>query len=454
MASHPHAPRCAHVGIWVIWTMGLAVVSAGAATVSVDSIDALSDAVRNAKPGDEVVLADGEYRDVELRIFGKGEKDQPILVRAQTVGGVKITGESNMRIWGQFVTVQGFSFINGHPGTTDVVQFRRNSDDHAIGCRLSRCSIIDFNPPDGKSGKWVSVYGQHNRVDHCYLAGKTTEGATLVVWLDGKPNHHRIDHNHFGPRPPLGRNGGETIRIGASDFSMTSSATIVEDNLFDECDGEIEVISNKSFDNIYRNNTFDNCNGTLTLRHGGHCQVINNVFIGRDKKSSGGVRIIGPDHVVQGNHMQNLTGKDFYAAISIMNGQPDNELTGYQRVENPDIAGNVIIDCVNPLSIGTGAGDRDRTLAPKNVKLIENLIVNRDGDGEYTIHAKPQGLVSRNNHVAGSMPPDLLKALTYKAIGVKDNGQGLLIPDDTETLSQYGYDPKRLTPEDVGPDAP
>ncbi|NND98671.1 MAG: hypothetical protein HKN47_15220 [Pirellulaceae bacterium] len=25
---------------------------------------------------------------------------------------------------------------------------------------------------------------------------------------------HRIDHNHFGARPELGRNGGETIRIG------------------------------------------------------------------------------------------------------------------------------------------------------------------------------------------------------------------------------------------------
>ncbi len=427
---------------------------ATAKTIDVDSIDALSDAVRKASPGDEVVLADGEYRDVELRIFGKGEKDRPILVRAQTVGGVKITGESNMRIWGQFVTVRGFKFINGHPGTTDVVQFRRNSDDHATGCRLTRCSIIDFNPPDGKSGKWVSVYGQDNRVDHCYIAGKTTEGATLVVWLDGKPNHHRIDHNHFGPRPPLGRNGGETIRIGASDFSMTSSATIVEDNLFDECDGEIEVISNKSFDNIYRNNTFDNCDGTLTLRHGGHCRVINNVFIGRDKKSSGGVRIIGPDHTVQGNHMQKLTGKDFFAALSIMNGQPDNELTGYQRVENPDVAGNVIIDCVNPLSIGTGAGDRGRTLAPKNVKLIENLIVNSDGDGKYIIHAKPQGLVSRDNHVAGSTPPPLLNARTYKAIVIKDNGQGLLMPTDNETLSQYGYGPKRLTPEDVGPDAP
>ena len=42
------------------------------------------------------------------------------------------------------------------------------------------------------------------------------------------PNDHLIDHNHFGPRPPLGANGGETMRIGYSYQSMLKSRTVVD----------------------------------------------------------------------------------------------------------------------------------------------------------------------------------------------------------------------------------
>ena len=42
----------------------------------------------------------------------------------------------------------------------------------------------------------------------------------------------------------------------------------MEQNFFDRCDGELEIISSKSCDNIYRGNTFLNCAGMLTLRHG------------------------------------------------------------------------------------------------------------------------------------------------------------------------------------------
>src|SRR2546427_4317060 len=50
----------------------------------------------------------------------------------------------------------------------------------------------------------------------------------LQVEVEDVPNEHRIDHNHFGPRPPLGENGGETMRIGYSYQSMKTSRTLVE----------------------------------------------------------------------------------------------------------------------------------------------------------------------------------------------------------------------------------
>ena len=71
---------------------------------------------------------------------------------------------------------------------------------------------------------------------------------------------------------------GETIRIGTSANSMESSRTIVENNTFKNCDGEIEIISNKSANNIFRNNLFLESKGSLTLRHGNNALVEGNVF--------------------------------------------------------------------------------------------------------------------------------------------------------------------------------
>lgn len=451
-----------HPGLRMWWTVALGLflvagvigLPVSAETVRVDSIDALNDAVPNAAPGDEIVLADGTYKNAELRIHGQGADGAPILVRAETIGGVIISGESSLRIWGHHVTVQGLTFIDGHSGNTDVVQFRRDSDDAATDCRLTRCTIVNYNAPDGRSGKWVSLYGKRNRVDRCYIAGKTTEGTTLVVWLDGEPNHHRIDHNHFGPRPDLGRNGGETIRVGDSQTSLTSSATIVEHNLFDECDGEIEVISNKSGDNIYRDNTFDNCAGMLTLRHGDRCRVINNVFIGRGKPGGGGVRIIGADHTVKANHMQTLVGTDdFRTAISIMNTQPNNALNGYALVSNAVVTDNVVVDCNYPLTIGTGAGKRNRTLPPKDLTLAGNYFLNQAVPSEYLILSQPDGLTAQGNVVVGGESPALLQASAPKGIGLKRRADGLLVPVAVPSLIEAGYAPARLKPQDVGPGA-
>ncbi|MEO0875758.1 MAG: chondroitinase-B domain-containing protein, partial [Bacteroidota bacterium] len=51
-------------------------------------------------------------------------------------------------------------------------------------------------------------------------------------------------------------------------MSLSSGYTIVEHNLFEDCDGDPEIVSVKSCDNIIRHNTFLASYGTLSLRHG------------------------------------------------------------------------------------------------------------------------------------------------------------------------------------------
>jgi poly(beta-D-mannuronate) lyase len=196
-----------------------------------------------------------------------------------------------------------------------------------------------------------------------------------VVWLSDQPNHHRIDHNHFGPRPPLGENGGETIRIGTSDWSMHDSHTLVEANLFERCNGEGEIISSKSGGNVYRGNTFVACEGALTLRHGNRNTVEGNFFLGRHAPHTGGVRVIGEDHRVVNNYFEALAGDGPRSALSVMQGIVDSPLAGYFQVKRALIAFNTFVDCAVPLIIGQ-PGART-TLPPEDCVIANNVVVGR-----------------------------------------------------------------------------
>ncbi len=188
--------------------------------------------------------------------------------------------------------------------------------------------------------------------------------------MEDKPNHHRIDHNHFGPRPSLGRNGGETLRVGYSGQSMRNSRTLVEHNLFDRCDGELEIISSKSCENIYRFNTFLDCAGMLTLRHGNRCRVEGNFFLGHHKKGSGGIRVIGEDHTIINNYIEGVDRGGFWVTAGI----PNSPLSGYFQARNALIAFNTVVDSRGPyVDLDAGFGSSGRSLRPENITIANNL---------------------------------------------------------------------------------
>jgi poly(beta-D-mannuronate) lyase len=322
------------------------------------------------KPGDTVVLRDGIWKDQKLVFKGAGTKELPIVLRAATAGKVLLQGTSSITLDGKWLVAEGLHFSQG-VGDKHVVLF----SDSSRWCRLTNSAVIGYNPADKKTDNYyVSLFGADNRVDHCFFEGKTNHGPTMVVWLNEKPNHHRIDHNHFGSREPLGENGGETIRIGTSTWSLYDSYTTVEYNLFEHCDGELEIISNKSCHNTIRYNTFFESKGTLTLRHGNDAVVYGNFFIGNNVEKTGGVRIIGEDHVVFGNHFQDLTGTGVSAAICIMDGMSNSPLTGYYQVKNAQVIDNTIVRCAEAFSIGTGKNET-RMLIPQNSVIIANHVV-------------------------------------------------------------------------------
>lgn len=347
------------------------------------------------QPGDKVVMKTGEWKSQQLNFKGKGTADKPITLVAESKGNVVLSGNSNLKIDGEWLVIDGLSFKNGFSLKDDVVVIAKNSSN----CRLTNTSIENYNPADKTVDyKWVSLYGTHNRVDHCSISGKTHQGTTLVVWLDDKPNYHQIDHNYFGPRPDLGVNGGETIRIGTSTYSMNDSYATVENNIFDKCNGEIEIISIKSGHNKITGNLFYECVGTVTFRHGNSSEVSNNYFIGNDVANTGGTRIIGENQKVYGNYYYKIAGRTLRSAISVMNAYENPELNQYWQVKNAEIKDNIMVNCREVFVLGSGKDD-NRTVAPDGVTITNNYIIN-----PVTLLVtidEPKHLVMQNNQVDG-----------------------------------------------------
>jgi poly(beta-D-mannuronate) lyase len=334
---------------------------------------ALNAAISSAQPGDVILLSEGDWHDVKVIFTGEGLNTAPITLRARTPGKTVFSGSSTLRIGGSYLIVEGLHFQDPDSSISDLIQFRKDSKQLAQHCRMTNCSVACTQiATASKESRWVGLYGVDNRVDRCSFSGKSGKGTTFVVWLGGtSQGKHQIDHNYFGPREALGANGGETIRIGDSETSMLEADCVVEHNLFEKCNGEAECISNKSCGNVYRENTFLEVSGTLTLRHGNRCVVEKNVFLGNNAKGTGGIRIIGEDHVVRGNYLERLTGDDARSAISLMMGIPNSPANRYFQVQRAVVENNMIVDCKHPILIGLSDA-KDASLAPIDSKFIGN----------------------------------------------------------------------------------
>ena len=329
------------------------------------------------KPNDTILLANGTWRDAELVFKGQGTNTQPIVLAAETAGKVIMEGASSIRISGDFLVVKDLWFRNG--GVVGaVIEYRASADKIANDCRVTNCVIDSYNGTDRtKESSWIQFYGKRNRMDHCYIGGKKNEGVTLAVNLNDErhqENFHRIDHNVFGHRPPLGSNGGETIRIGVSTYSLTNSKTIVEDNYFYRCSGEVEIISVKSCENTLRRNVFYECEGNLVLRHGHRNLIEGNYFIGNNKPHTGGVRVINEGQRVVNNYFENLKGERFRSALAVMNGVPNSAINRYNQVKDALIAFNTFVNC-DHITLAVGA-DNERTAAPLSTNFMANVILN------------------------------------------------------------------------------
>ena len=314
--------------------------SAQAETIQVKSANEAEAALQRARPGDEIVLANGSYSQFKLKLTANGEINRPIVLRAESPGQVILTGQTEIDFAGTYLEIRDLvlnncELVNQKRG---IIQF-----DHSSHCRLTNCKFEHIKP-----GYYSTVNFRNracdNRVDHCRFID--IQYRSIIVLIDdnslreGPPARNRIDHNLIQDVPPMNKNGAETIQIGQSaiPYADLFTETLVENNLFLRCDGEDEIISVKSTGNIIRNNIFQDSKGEIVNRTGHE-----NIFEGnRFENCTGGIRLSNHGHRVTNNVM--IGCKE--TGIILYYGTPDTKHpAAYLPVYGCIVTNNTIVDC-------------------------------------------------------------------------------------------------------------
>lgn len=359
-------------------------------TITVSSIAELQSAIEKAKPGDKIVVKDGVYTTTsDMNIACVGTKEHPITITAQNFGKAEITGTGGFNLVSPsaYVIIRDFKF-------THAASKARSSSGSTF-CRWT--NNIFETPGDGED---LTIAGNDNEVDHNTFQNKNAMGRFLAIRGTGKQIAERlwIHHNYFkSQKDQGGKNGAETLQFGLSGFSLSSSNSIVEYNLFEDCAGENEMISIKASAVTLRYNTIRNCPAQFTLRHGNKCQVYGNYFY-----NTPGLRIFGDDHIIYSNYFENCS-----PAITIGNGDGEvadgAQLTAHDRPDRILIALNILIN--NKANIVMTS--RKNGLGATNVKLANNIIEGGEEAAKISgplLNASWTGNIIYQTAGAGDMP--------------------------------------------------
>jgi poly(beta-D-mannuronate) lyase len=377
-------------------------------------------AVKNAQPGDVITLSNGEYdvKDVPPFKQRKGNAENPIIVRAQEPGKVILKGSTGYK-FEECTYFTWYGFHHAHKsaeGESSNISFKDGNNN-----RFARCEVnLDDN--DNSKKHWLRISNcEAIKVDHCHFHHKKSEGQFCNVFMpgDNKPGkgpifeYNYFEHQDFGEHLPdgvkYGDAGGEAIQMGHSDHAGQYYGVIVRYNCFEECNGDGEIVSNKSCGNLYYNNTFTDCNGSLTLRHGHSTAVLANYF------KNCGLRVLGADNLIANNHFSDNSREDNRRPLIIHNGKDDG---GYERVDNNHIILNTFANgsgTANKIVVwGSGNGSKE----PTNNKFRGNIITAENGEL----------LELNNNHSSNTIMDNI-----GWATGDAENGG---LSDDMATLDQ------------------
>ncbi len=315
----------------------------------VSSQQEFTSAHNNASTNDSIIWESGIYTDIYMNI-----SKNSLFIAAKNLGGTVFTGNSYVKITSDYITLEGFQFVGGDIGTKDV-----------INTAGSYNTFHQLNIRAYKSYKYLVIREecQYANVTYCNFENRINldDKNILSILVDANnPGYHKVQHCSFKNFNGNGNDLGiEPIRIGLSTQADRNSRSLVEYCYFTKCNGDGEIISSKSSQNVYRFNTFDNNPlAELVLRHGSEVIVYGNFFL----NGKGGVRVReGQNHYIYNNYFIELNDRSIY----LQNESSD-------PLDNINIAFNTIISSSEVILGGSGS------YKPTNVTIANNIFTEPD----------------------------------------------------------------------------
>ena len=355
-----------------------------------DAIE-LQAALAAARPGDTVVMRNGVWKDLDLVLRSPGTDAAPVRLRAESPGGVVLTGSSRLTFQAPHLIVSGLLFRDGALAGGAVVVFASHHG------RLTESAIVDYNPADPLvEYHWVILEGSDNRVDHCQFRGKNNRRPVIANRPGARRN--RVDNSHFKDIAFRSQNGREVIQImgyGMSEeLGQDGAFCTVERNLFEQAHGEgAEIISIKSNRNVIRDNTFRQTKGGVTNRSGNFNLIEGNFILGENEPRSYGIRVTGQHHRVLNNYVANVAGAGLLLVTGeyidqplterwspiAREGTPLGRVPRYAQVKHGVFAHNSFVNCGGTgIEVGSsykaGWPRGQQVLLPESNLIVNNLV--------------------------------------------------------------------------------
>ena len=399
-------------------------------TAEAAAIKQLKQQLLNVKDNQVITIAPGKYENLgEITIAADN-----VTIKAETPGTAWLTGLVQLRVTGDNVVLDGLVFTEGGPA--ERFGGVRLMGDHNT---LKNSTFHFFNhnypyEPDERRSEyprylWLSMWGANAQVINNRFEGKHKRGTLIGVQANEHADKHVIKHNIFVDQKPnqynefdiaeavrYNGNSWEAIRLGDSKSSQWPSESKIVENLMIDMDGERELISVKSGNNLIQGNTIFNSASLISLRHGKANVVEDNVIIGNGKRLTGGIRVYDEDHVIRNNYIANTRGRD-----GVIKGNADLRGAIVINTGIIDVANNEI------LSQETRGKELNKQWTPKNITVANNTIVDAEwgivhGNQTHRVSLFDNSVV--DNTFTGTdiqFKNNLVKNLNVENVGVRAN---------------------------------
>ena len=337
-------------------------------TRNVSSTSQLHAALRDAQPGDHVVLSSGSYTGPGT--FSRaGTQSAPVVVRSSSPLGARITG-------GSFLLAGNYQILHG----LDFVRTTCEVSNGATAARIWRCRFRD-RPPSAPTIALRLRASSYADIAHCEFVNWAGRGVASGTNAGARNPIIRRCLFKNSPRG-FAQNGTEAIIIGfAVGDAQRDAYALIDSCRVANWNSDDEAISVKSSRVTVRRCILENCNGNINNRLGRY-----NLFDACWIKNSHGIGVFDGNNQVLGCRVDNSGRVAIFNSIVLNGGTtragvyPSNISGGDLR---PAAENTVVAGCSTHNDIALVVGYM-RSSNPRYTQPVRNTLV-RQHSGRVTV---------------------------------------------------------------------